>query len=149
MNAIQQLAIGVALATGASATMTFPDPGLAAPLAIPDHDAAGILRTLAVSGLDGYARYSVDVALNMTGGGLGGYVGDLYAYLAHQTPGGAYAMTVLLNRPGRSASLPCGYDNAGLNLILSDSADHDIHTCQAQDDYHAVGDAILSGTWQT
>jgi subtilisin-like proprotein convertase family protein len=149
MNAIQQLVIGAALATGASATMTFSDPGLATPLAIPDHDAAGILRTLAVSGLDGTTRYAVDVALNIQGSGYGGYVGDLYAYLAHQTPSGAYAMTVLLNRPGRSDTQLSGYDDTGLTITLSDSAAADIHTYQSQPGYQlAATTGALTGTWQ-
>jgi subtilisin-like proprotein convertase family protein len=145
MNPIQQLVISLALATGASATMTFSDPGLDLPLVIPDHDATGILRALDVTGLDANTRYSLDVSLNIQGTGYGGYVGDLYAYLAHQTPGGSYNMTVLLNRPGRSDSLLSGYDDTGLNITLSDSADHDIHTYQSQAGYQT--DAI-TGTWQ-
>ncbi|MEI6656314.1 MAG: PEP-CTERM sorting domain-containing protein [Verrucomicrobiota bacterium] len=148
MNAIQQLTIGLALATGASASLTFTDPGLGLPLAIPDHDATGILRALDVSGLDANTRYSVDVALNIQGSGYGGYVGDLYAYLAHQaTPGGEYAMTVLLNRPGRSDTLLSGYNDTGLNITFSDSAAADIHTYQSGI-YQTTGDSVLTGTWQ-
>ena len=148
MNPIQQLVIGLALATGATATMTFTDTGLDLPLAIADRDAAGILRAVAVTGLDANTRYSLDVALNIQGTGYGGYVGDLYAYLAHETPTG-YIMTVLLNRPGRSDTLSSGYDDTGLNITLSDSADYDIHTYQTQAGYQT--DAItgaLTGTWQ-
>ena len=65
--------------------MTFSDTGLASPLAIPDDNTTGILRTLAVTGLDANTRYSLDVALDIQRTGYGGYVGDLYAYLAHQT----------------------------------------------------------------
>ncbi len=149
MNPIQQLVMGLALATGASATMTFSDPGLASPLAIPDHDATGILRALDVSGLDANTRYSVDVALDIQGSGDGGYVGDLYAYLAHQaSPGGEYKMTVLLNRPGRSDALPSGYDATGLNITLSDSATADIHTYQSHAGYQVDGTGVLTGTWQ-
>ena len=148
MNPIQQLAIGLALASGASATMSFSDTDLASPLAIPDDNTTGILRSLAVTGLDANTRYSVDVSLNISGTGYGGYVGDLYAYLAHQaSPGGSYRMTVLLNRPGRSDTLLSGYDDAGLSLTLSDSAAYDIHTYQAQS-YQLDGTGALTGTWQ-
>jgi hypothetical protein len=147
MNAIQQLVIGLALATGATASLIIPDSGAGLPLAIADHDATGILRPLAVSGLAPGSAYSVDVALNIQGRGDGGYVGDLYAYLAHQIPGGEYTMMVLLNRPGRSASLLSGYDDAGLSLTLSDGAAYDIHTYQAQS-YQLDGTGALTGTWQ-
>lgn len=147
MNAIQQLVMGLALATGASASLIIPDSGAGLPLAIADHDATGVLRPLAVSGLAPGSAYSVDVALNIQGRGDGGYVGDVYAYLAHQIPGGAYNTLVLLNRPGRSASLLSGYDNAGLNLSLSDSAAYDIHTYQAQS-YQLDATGALTGTWQ-
>ena len=88
MKSIQQSALGLALATGASASLVFSDPGLGTPVAIPDDHTTGILRTIEVSGLATNTAYSVDVSLNITGTGDGGFVGDLYAYLAHQTPGG-------------------------------------------------------------
>ena len=140
--------MGLALATGASAAMVFPDSGLASPLAIADHDATGILRTLEISGLATSTTYTVDVALNIQGRGYGGYVGDVYAYLAHQSPSGEYRMTVLLNRPGRSASLLSGYDNTGVNITVSDSAAHDIHTYQAQSYQLDSTSTALTGTWQ-
>jgi len=91
----------------------------------------------------------VDVSLNISGTGYGGYVGDLYAYLAHQaSPGGSYRMTVLLNRPGRSDTLLSGYGDTGLNITLSDSAAADIHTYQSQADYALDGAGALTGTWQ-
>jgi subtilisin-like proprotein convertase family protein len=149
MNPIQQLAIGLALASGASATMSFSDTDLASPLAIPDDNTTGILRSLAVTGLDANTRYSVDVSLNISGTGYGGYVGDLYAYLAHQSPdGGQYLMSVMLNRPGRSDTLLSGYGDTGLNITLSDSAAADIHTYQSQAGYQLDGAGALTGTWQ-
>ena len=147
MNPIQQLVISLALATGASATLSFSDTGLGSAVAITDDHPTGILRILAVSGLDVNTRYSLDVALNITGTGDGGLVGDLYAYLAHQTPGGSYDMTVLLNRPGRSDTQSSGYYDTGLNITLSDSASADIHTYQSGT-YQVDGNGVLSGTWQ-
>jgi subtilisin-like proprotein convertase family protein len=149
MNSIQQFAIGLTLATGATATLTFDESNPGLPLAIPDHNSTGILSTLTVTDLDPGTRYSVDLSLDISGTGHGGYVGDLYAHLAHQSPdGGQYLMSVLLNRPGRSDTLPNGYDDAGLNITLSDSADHDVHTYRAQADYKTNGSGALTGTWQ-
>lgn len=149
MNPIQQFTIGLTLATGASANLIFDDTGLDAPLAIPDHNATGILSTLTVTGLNENIRYSVDLSLDISGTGYGGYVGDLYAYLAHQSPDGKqYLMSVMLNRPGRSDTLPNGYDDTGLNITLGDGADHDIHTYQTQADYQTNSSGALTGTWQ-
>ena len=147
MNLIQQSALGLALASGASAATVFADSGLTSPLAIADHDATGILRSLVVSGMTPSTAYTLDVSLNIGSTGYGGYVGDIFAYLAHQTPDGSYTITVLLNRPGRSTSLLSGYDDAGLNIVLSDDAAHDIHTYQSQA-YQTTGDGVLTGTWQ-
>ena len=147
MNPIQQLALGLTITAGASAATVFSDSGLASPLAIPDHDATGILRALAVSGLDTGTTYAVSVALDVSGTGYGGFVGDLYAHLAHQTPDGSYSMTVLLNRPGRSDLLLSGYDDAGLNIVMSDDAAHDVHTYQSQ--FYQLGSGgALTGSWQ-
>jgi hypothetical protein len=148
MNSLHHFILGLGLASGASAATVFPDSSLA--LAIPDHDATGILRSLTVTSLTAGAAYDVTVALDIEGTGYGGYIGDLYAYLAHQTPLGSsdiYDMVVLLNRPGRSASLLTGYDDTGLNITLSDQAATDIHTYQSGS---PVVDAagVLSGVWQ-
>jgi len=147
MNPIQQLSLVLTLTTGASGALVFPDSGLASPLAIPDHDASGILRAVTVTGLDTGTAYAVSVALDVQGTGYGGFVGDLYAYLAHQAPDGSYTMTVLLNRPGRSDLMLSGYDDAGLNIVLSDDAAHDIHTYQSQSYQLGTGGA-LTGSWQ-
>jgi hypothetical protein len=148
MNSIQHFTLGLALASAASAATVFTDTGLiGSPLAIPDHDATGVLRGITVSGLNAGPAYDVYVSLGIEGTGNGGYVGDLYAYLAHQTPLGSYDMVVLLNRPGRSASLLSGYDDTGLDITLSDQAATDIHIYQSVS--HLVdADGVLSGTWQ-
>lgn len=147
MHSIRCFTLGLALVSGASAAAVFHDSNPGLPLAIPDHDATGVLRSLAVSGLTTGAAYEVAVSLDITGTGYGGYVGDLYAYLAHQTPLGSYDMVVLLNRPGRSVSLLSGYDDTGLQITLSDQASADIHTYQSGS-WVVDGDGILSGTWQ-
>ena len=146
MKSIQQSALSLVLATGASAATVFSDTGLSTPLAIADHDALGIRRNLTVTGLTLGTAYDVTVSLDIEGRGYGGYVGDLYAYLAHQTPSGTYEMVVLLNRPGRSADLSHGYGDDGLNITLSDAAEYDIHTYQSITS--ADGNGVLSGTWQ-
>ena len=62
---------------------------------------------------------SVRVSLNVSGG----FNGDLYAYLIHDS-----GRAILLNRVGKTLANPSGYDDAGLNLTFDDSAaSGDIH----------------------
>ena len=64
----------------------------------------------------------VDVYLNISGRGEGGFNGEIYAQLSH---GGAAA--VLLNRPGSEAR-GFGYsDSGGFDVTLDDEAAQDIH----------------------
>ncbi len=74
------------------------------------------------------------VNLNITGDPLGGFNGDLYAYLRHVTPGGT-GFTVLLNRVGSTdATTDFGYGDSGFNVIFSDIAmNGDIHFYQTVD----------------
>ena len=149
MSIIQQSAFGLVLVTGASAATVFSDSGLiSTPTPIIDHDPTGILRNLLVTGLTTGTAYDVTVSLDIEGTGEdGGYVGDLYSYLAHKTPNGTYNMVVLLNRPGRSTGMSSGYDDAGLNITLSDAAAHDIHTYRSGI-YQVDSNGVLGGTWQ-
>lgn len=146
LSSVSALSGGVVSLSGRWITFT-PDSGLATPLAIPDDDATGILRALTVSGLDTDTAYAVSVTMNVSSTGYGGFVGDIYAYLAHQAPDGSYTLTVLLNRPGRSDLLLSGYDDAGLDIVLSDDAAHDVHTYQSQA-YQLSSSGALTGSWQ-
>ncbi len=71
----------------------------------------------------------------------GEYNGDLYVYIQHDT-----GLTVLINRPGRTADNPYCYGDPGLNITLSDAAPHDIHLYQ---DHATLGiGSRLEGVWQ-
>jgi hypothetical protein len=75
-----------------------------------------------VSGLSFTSITDVSVFLTIDGG----WNGDYYAYLTDGSES-----CVLLNRVGRTASNGFGYDDAGLNIELSDSAANgDIHLYQ-------------------
>jgi subtilisin-like proprotein convertase family protein len=104
---------------------------------IPDGQPAGFSDTHAiVSGISQIG--SVQVGLNI----VGNYNGDIYCYLQHGS-----ALSVLLNRTGRTAGNSFGYDDGGFNIALSDSAvNGNIHT------YRNVtvppGNGVLTGVWQ-
>jgi len=81
---------------------------------------------------------SVQVNLNI----VGNYNGDLYCYLQHSS-----GLSVLLNRVGRTSSDGFGYDDAGFNVTLSDSAANgNIHTYRNV--FVPPGGSGLSGFWQ-
>ena len=53
----------------------------------------------------------------------GGFNGDLFAYLVHDS-----GHAILLNRPGKALANPSGYSDSGLNVTFDDSAaSGDIH----------------------
>jgi subtilisin-like proprotein convertase family protein len=105
-------------------------------LAIPAGNPAGVtdVRTFA-SGIAQITSLQVQLQIS------GDYNGDLYCYLRHGS-----GLTVLLNRTGRTATNPYGYDDCGFNVTFSDSAASDIH------DYRLVTTPPkglpLTGTWQ-
>jgi subtilisin-like proprotein convertase family protein len=61
----------------------------------------------------------VSVTLNLSGG----WNGDLYAYLVHNS-----GFAVLLNRVGRTGANEPGYGAAGMNVTLDDTAALNIHS---------------------
>lgn len=82
----------------------------------------------------GFTITDVTVSLHISGG----FNGDLYGYLAHDT-----GFAVLLNRVGRTDSEPFGYGDAGFNITLNDSAaGGDIHL------YGGNGGNLLTGAFQ-
>jgi len=85
--------------------------------AIPDGNPGGMaeFRTLTSSIVD---IGSVTVKLHIQGN----FNGDLYGYLSHGS-----GFSVLLNRPGRTAANPLGYDDSGFDVTLEDGAASDIH----------------------
>ncbi|MCX6879072.1 MAG: proprotein convertase P-domain-containing protein, partial [Verrucomicrobia bacterium] len=62
----------------------------------------------------------------------------LYAYLEHNG-----VISVLLNRPGRTAADPAGAASSGMQLRFADSAPTDIHTAIS-----GTFGALASGTYQ-
>ncbi len=85
---------------------------------IPDGNVTGWSDTRTLSGISLVQIADVDVTLHLSGG----YNGDLYAYLVHDS-----GFTVLLNRVGATAGNHYGYSDAGMNITLSDQASTDVH----------------------
>ncbi len=107
---------------------------------IPDGSRSGLIDVHTLSS-NIRSLSAVRVKLNISGQ----YNGDLYAYLRHVN-GQATNFCVLLNRPGRSASLPAGYSDAGINVSFDAAAANDIHLYRNFTSVPA-GSALL-GTWQ-
>ncbi|HMO64114.1 MAG TPA: PEP-CTERM sorting domain-containing protein [Verrucomicrobiota bacterium] len=112
--------------------------GAAPGAAVPDGNDSGFVSTLVVPDL-GLMISGLTVSLTLRGGPLGGWNGDLYAHVAHEG-----ALSVLLNRPGRTATRPLGYnDNGFLDVTFDDAAPADVHL------YRDFGGASpVTGLWQ-
>jgi len=138
-------ALSVLSLTGANAAVVVTSGSLGA--LIPDDTETGFVHTLHVA--DSFEIASVSMSLNLTAAPGGyGWTGDLYCYLQHGTD-----LSVLLNRPGRSAgSAPAGYaDNRAINVSFSDdAANGDIHNYRLKltgsDLLPLAG--TLGGAWQ-
>jgi hypothetical protein len=109
--------------------------------AIPDGNAAGFsdVRTItsAIANLS-----SVRIQLRVAGE----FNGDLYGYVRRVNATGTN-YCVLLNRPGRTAANPYGYEDAGLDVTFAaTAANGDIHNYQAVTNLPA--DTPLTGLWQ-
>jgi subtilisin-like proprotein convertase family protein len=79
---------------------------------VPDGNLVGWSDTRDVSGVSGPIG-DVSVTLNLSGG----WNGDLYAYLVHDS-----GFAILLNRVGRDVGNAAGFGTAGMNVTLSDAA---------------------------
>ena len=110
-------ALGLAGATVAPADLVSWNSDFAGGGIVPDGGLTGWSDTRSLSGYTGTIT-DLNVTLNLAGG----YNGDYYAYLTHDS-----GFTVLLNRVGRTGSDGMGYGEAGVNVKLDDSASHDIH----------------------
>lgn len=105
--------------------------------AVPDGDPNGLSNTQTVSTAI-TSIGSLTLGLDLSGG----FNGDIYAYVTHST-----GFTSLLNRVGRTAGDPFGYDDDGFQVTFSDSAANgDIHN------YRSVTTPApgfpLTGIWQ-
>jgi subtilisin-like proprotein convertase family protein len=86
-------------------------------LTIPAGNPAGVTDVRAfTSGISQITSLQVQLKIS------GDYNGDLYCYLQHGS-----GLTVLLNRTGKTATSPYGYDDCGFDVTFSDSATNDIH----------------------
>lgn len=113
------------------------------PVTIPDADLSGLQSTINIPSSFSGTVSTVEITLNLKGSPQdGGFAGDLYVALYHQG-----RAVVLINRPGRDAVNPFGYDDTSdFQITFSDSAFHDIH--QYQNFAHPVASTGLSGRWQ-
>jgi subtilisin-like proprotein convertase family protein len=98
--------------------------------AIPDNNSSGLVSSQTVT----VDISSIDV-LTLTLEIDGGWNGDFYAYLQHDT-----GFSVLLNRPGRTATRLAGSASSGMNITIDDAAAQELHIVPT------VGS--LSGNWQ-
>jgi hypothetical protein len=106
--------------------------------AVPDGNDSGLVSTLQVPDL-GLTVTGLTVSLTLRGGPVGGWNGDLYAYVAHEG-----RLGVLLNRPGRSTASPIGYaDDGVVDVTFADAAPADIHRYR---DFG--GGSPVAGLWQ-
>jgi subtilisin-like proprotein convertase family protein len=136
-------ALALAIATLAAVTVRAEEPvvqnywfnsGFADSGNIPDGNIIGWSDARVIDDWsEGLVISDVKVTLSI----LGGYNGDLYAYLAHES-----GFAVLLNRAGRTEDNLFGYADAGLSITLDDNAATDIHL------YGGNGGNLLTGTWQ-
>lgn len=112
--------------------------------AIPDGTAGGYQNSQTLSGIADWSISDVNVTLNISGG----FNGDLYAYLVHDS-----GLAVLLNRVGRGSGSSFGYSDAGFGpdasanrFTLDDDLGNDAHLYRTYT-YSLYG-GHLTGTWQ-
>lgn len=109
---------------------------------IPD---AGELVNTQNLGVGGGSIASLQVMLSISGRGLGGWNGDLYAAVGHDT-----GYSVLLNRVGRRAGRPSGYGDGGLDVTFDDSVpngDAHVYRQTLNGSHTAPLTGPLTGTW--
>lgn len=87
-------------------------------VAIPDNDPVGVADTRIISGSPARSITDLSVTLTISGG----FAGDLYATLTHDS-----GFSVLLNRIGRTSTNVLGSEAVTLDLVLRDDAAMDLH----------------------
>jgi len=108
--------------------------------AVPDGNAAGLSDVrMVTSTIASISSLRVKVSI------AGEFNGDLYAYVRRKG-GGTTNFCVLLNRVGRTAANPSGYDDAGLDVTFATgAANGNIHTYR--DVAPPSSGAPLTGVW--
>ncbi|MCI0537664.1 MAG: PEP-CTERM sorting domain-containing protein [Verrucomicrobiales bacterium] len=127
----------------ADAQLTYNFGGINA--AIPDGDPTGLVNVQEISDAPGMNITDLDVTLNISGTGLGGFNGDLYATLQHDS-----GYSVLLNRAGARTGVGYGYGDSGLGVTFDDAATGDMHVYrQVLNGSHTTPlGGSLTGTWK-
>jgi hypothetical protein len=113
--------------------------------AIPDGVATGLVNIQQISDAPGMFVTDLNVTLDISGTGLGGFNGDLYVTLQHDS-----GYSVLLNRVGARTGVPYGYGDSGLAVTLDDAAPGDIHVYRQVingNNTTPLGGS-LTGTWK-
>lgn len=88
---------------------------------VPDNSTLGWSDTRYIESTAG-SILDVQVHLRISGG----FNGDLYAYLAHES-----GFAVLLNRPGRTAANPDGSFTTGIDAVFASAAGLDAHVANS------------------
>ena len=110
-------AVLLTMSTSHAATIITETFSMNASVVIPDADLAGVVQTITPgTSLASLDRVTVTLVTS------GGWNGDLYAYLWHEG-----VLSVLINRPGRSVTMPDGAAIVGMSVELADAAGTDIH----------------------
>ena len=99
---------------------------------IPDNNDVGFadIRTISAPGLTEIVDVNVGLVFS------GGWNGDLYAYLVHES-----GFSVLLNRVGRTGGTLDGSASSGMNITLDDEALNEAHVSFANT-------GVVTGTYQ-
>lgn len=124
---MKSLLIALLLFGGVSSASTVISHSWVIFTTVPDNSSTGWSDTRTIVSPEGSIT-DVQVHLKLSGG----FNGDLYAYLAHDS-----GFAILLNRPGRTAANPDGSFTTGIDAVFSSAAGMDAH--------HAAG---FSGTFQ-
>jgi len=128
------IALTMALAAPALAQTNVETFNFTNGLAVPDASLSGLADARLVAVLQPtWDIVDVNVSLHLSGG----FNGDLYAFLTHNS-----GFSVLLNRSGRTGGNPFGYADAGFNVTFDDDAATDVHL------YGGNGGLQLTGDFQ-
>ncbi len=111
---------------------------------VPDGNASGLVSRTHLPPIDGRIA-DVDITLNISGLSAGGWNGDLYVLVSH-----AGAASVLVNRPGLTASNPFGYGDNGLSNVRfdDDAGAGDFHQYQTVLNVSQDSELPITGVWE-
>jgi len=101
---------------------------------ITDNDSIGYVSTQTISGMAGTSLTDISISIALSGATA--FNGDYYITLQND-----FGFAVLVNRIGKTAANPLGYDDNGMDLTFS-IAGADIHTAG-----DVAGDGTLTGTF--